>query len=184
MKKRKYYQENLSCHVLRLRSNGRRVETVALVGQGLEKTGSVASHCSDSSCGSVSSEPACNSPSIWSKLNIFVSKSGIGHLRHSHGCPSSPTLSSSRTSSESGSPRTVLQEEEDDTALEEELEESFTFDIPKPDLSEALDDSFSFDTLKPKPTHEAYVYAAAGLDDYSLYATRRNGGTCSTAWLA
>lgn len=182
MKNRKYYEENLSCHVLRLRSDGRRVETVSLFGQRFEKAGSFASYCSDSSSGSLGSEPACNSPSIWSKLNIFASKSSTGQLRHCHGGHGS-TVSSSRTSSESGSPRASVLQEEDETTLAEALEESFSFDTPKPDSAEALDESFSFDTPKPNPTHEAYVYAAAGLDDYSLY-TKRNRGTFSTALVA
>ncbi|KAG0631963.1 hypothetical protein M758_1G294200 [Ceratodon purpureus] len=182
MKNRKYYEENLSCHVLRLRSDGHRVETVCLFGQRLEKAGSITSHYSDSSASSVGSEPACNSPSIWSKLNIFVSKSSTGQLRHCHGGHSSP-VSSSRSSSESGSPRASVLQEEEETTLAEALEESFSFDTPKPDSDEALEKSFSFDTLKPNSTHEAYVYAAAGLDNYSLYR-KRNRGTLSTALVA
>jgi hypothetical protein len=181
MKNRKYFEENLSCHVLRLRSDGRRVETVSLFGQRFDKAGSLTSYCSDSSSGSQSSEPACNSPSIWSKLNSFVSKSRTGQLRHGHGGHDS-TVSSSRTSSESGSPRAPVrqEEEEEETTSAEALEESFSFDTPKPDSGGALEKSFSFDTPKLSPTH---MYAAAGLDDYSLY-TRRNRGTFSTALVA
>lgn len=182
MKNRKYYEDNLSCHVLRLRSDGRRVETVSLFGQRLEKEGSLTSYSSDSSSSSLSSEPACNSPSIWSKLKIFTSKSNTGQFRHSHGSQAS-VMSSSVTSSESGSPRPVLQEDDKTTVAEETLEESFSFDTPKPDSDEALEDSFSFDTPKPNPNHEAYVYAAAGLDDYSLYRIK-NRGAFSTALVA
>jgi hypothetical protein len=72
------------------------------------------------------------------------------------------------------------EEEEEETTSAEALEESFSFDTPKPDSGGALEKSFSFDTPKLSPTH---MYAAAGLDDYSLY-TRRNRGTFSTALVA
>lgn len=147
MKNRKYFEENLSCHVLRLRSDGRRVETVSLFGQRFDKAGSLTSSCSDSSSGSQSSEPACNSPSIWSKLNSFVSKNRTRQLRHGHGGHDS-TVSSSRTSSESGSPRAPVRQEEEETASAEALEESFSFDTPKPDSAGALEKCFSFDTPK------------------------------------
>ena len=153
MKNRKYYEENLSCHILRLRSDGRRVETISLFGQGIENTGSITSNCSDSSSDSSMNSELSNSPSVWSKLKLFGSKRSTGSLRHSHGGHGS-IMGSSRTSSNLGSPRPLVQEE--DGPVPEVLEESFSFDSPKPN------------------TTEAYVYAAAGLEKFGTY-TRRNG---------
>jgi len=127
---KKYYVENLSCNISRLGKDGRKLETVSLFGQSgvMEKTGSTTtSHCSDSSSDSSMNS---DSPSIWSRIRLFGSKrSNSGPLRQSFG--------SSSASSNLGSPRVV-------------------------DAAEVLDESFSFDSPKPAPG-EAYVYAAAGV---------------------
>ncbi|KAG0580765.1 hypothetical protein KC19_4G197700 [Ceratodon purpureus] len=153
MSNRKYYEENLSCQILRLRSDGRRVETISLFGQCIEKTGSITSHCSDSSSDSSMNSELSNAPSIWSKLKMFGSKRSTGSVRYSHGGQGS-IMGSSRTSSNLGSPRPMVQEE----------------DGPVP---EVLEESFSFDSPKPNPA-EAYAYAAAGLSKFGTY-TRRDG---------
>jgi len=153
MKNRKYYEENLSCHVLRLRRDGVRVETISLFGQGsvADKTGCTLAHCSDSSSDSGSGSMNSASPTIWSKL--FGSRRSTGSLRHS---PAS-VMGSSRTSSNLGSPRPLVQEENEAVA-------------------EVLEESFSFDSPVPNPAAEAYVYAAAGLDHkFGSYAGNRNG---------
>ncbi|XP_024391527.1 uncharacterized protein [Physcomitrium patens] len=161
MKNRKYYEENLSCHILRLRSDGRRVETVSLFGQGLQKTGSITSQCSDSSSdssSSMNSELVINT-SIWSKLKFLGSRRSSGSARRGQGS----IEGSSRSSSNLGSPKHAVHEE--DRTVSEVLEESFSFDSPKPNSA------------------EAFVYAAAGVDKFGSY-TKKNGATLPAALAA
>lgn len=133
MKHRKYYADSLPCHILRLRSDKRSLETIALVGQDRlllhEKktssrlTSAVGSHCSDTSSSSSSDSSSSSPSSMWSKLKLFGGSKRIpttgGALRGAPG-------GSSTTSSNLGSPRPLAGREE-----ELVLDESFSFDSPK-----------------------------------------------------
>lgn len=145
MTDKKYYATHLACHLLRLRSDGRRLETISLFGHGLQKSGSMTSLCSEtSSATSRSSRFSAYSSSIWSKIKSFGSwRYSAPH--QSHGRPGS-ILNSSSTSSNLGSPTTAV--------LHQNLIKS-----------EELDASFSFDHPRLKKI-DPYMYVATGLDDY------------------
>lgn len=143
MTDKKYYATHLACHLLRLRSDGRRLETVSLFGHGLKKSGSMTSLCSEtSSATSRSSRFSAYSSSIWSKIKSFGSwRYSAPH--QSHGRPGS-IINSSSTSSNFGSPTTAVLHQ----------------NLLKP---EELDANFSFDHPRLKQI-DPYMYVAAELD--------------------
>lgn len=148
---KKHYADQLSCQILRMRSDGRSTEVVSdLLGQTLKKSGSMTSDTSSSS-GSVSSD--ASNGGLWARFKSFGSKRHTSPRRtESHLSRSSSIMDSSRSNSNSGTSKVVMEEK-----------------VAVPD--ELLDESFSFDSPKEKIV-ESYMYEGA-LSSYGDYYAGR-----------
>lgn len=122
MKDKTNFGEHLSCHVVRMRRDGRSAETICSLDQTLSKSCSVCLTSDTSSVSTLSSDS--RSRRFWSKITSFRSSRDVAS-------------SSPGSSSESSSPRTILptaMAEDSESCGSEAPEESFSFGSPKDNI--------------------------------------------------